>query len=239
MISVCLASFNGAPYIERQLVSIIGQLTGDDEIIVSDDGSTDGTLDVVRQLQKATPIAIHILHNGEPHGYTRNFENALRQAKGDYIFISDQDDVWLPNKIASMVLRLRQPGNMMVISNAMIADAALNVTHPDYFAVRGIHRSLLGNLVKFGFLGCCMALRREVLHRALPFPEDQHLCTHDNWLYLCAAISGRVIVLDTPLMYYRRHDGVTTTGALNAHKPLSFRLRYRFYLLWHLMRRFL
>ena len=96
MISVCMATYNGEKYIELQLRSILPQLSEDDEVIVSDDASTDQTLDVVRRLNDNR---IKIVHHETDHGYTRNFENALKYAKGDYIFLSDQDDEWLPEKV--------------------------------------------------------------------------------------------------------------------------------------------
>ena len=96
MISVCLATYNGERFIQRQLETIIEQLGEDDEIIISDDGSTDDTLRIIEGLH--SPL-IHVYINNGEHGYTPNFENALRYAHGEYIFLSDQDDVWLPRKL--------------------------------------------------------------------------------------------------------------------------------------------
>lgn len=237
MISVCLATYNGAAHIREQLLSILPQLGADDEVVVSDDGSTDATLDVVRQVASQSSVPFCITSNPGPHGYTANFEHALRQARGEYVFLSDQDDVWLPHKVQTMLRPLAEEGYDLCVSNARITDASLHVTHPDYFAARGVHASLLGNFVKFGYLGCCLALTRCQLLRSLPFPSNRRYCTHDNWLFVCAKAMGRVCILSEPLMLYRRHDGTSTTGALNAHKPLSFRIRYRLYLAWQLLRR--
>lgn len=238
MISVCLASYNGAPYIAEQLRSILSQLGPDDEVIVSDDGSTDHTLDVINALKLQSPTPIHYHRNTGEHGYASNFENALRQAKGDYIFLSDQDDVWLPSKVQVMLRALRQEGYGLVVSNARITDGDLHVTDPDYFAARGVHQGLIGNFLKFGYLGSCMAFTRRVLDIALPLPSDRRYCTHDNWIFLCAQAMDRVKILQEPLLLYRRHEGTSSTGALNAHKPLSFRISYRLYLATQLLRRF-
>jgi len=235
MISVCMATYNGAPYIVEQLQSICAQLDATDEVIVSDDGSTDDTVQQVRSLHDPR---IRIVHNDGPRSYTANFENALRQAKGDYIFISDQDDVWLPEKVQTVVRCLRDEGCSVVAHNAIITDASLRPTAPSYYAIKGhIFRSLAGNLLRFSFLGCCLAIRREVLLKALPFPSDHLLCTHDNWLFLCASTVGRAKVLEQPLIYYRRHAGNTSQGGRNEHKPWTFRIHYRLYLIWHLLRR--
>lgn len=235
MISVCLATYNGAAHIAEQLQSILAQLGADDEIIVSDDASTDQTLAIVQTVSQGTDVPIRITSNPGTHGYTSNFEHALRQAQGDYIFLADQDDVWLPNKVTTMLAALRDERYDLCVSNARITDAELHVTHPDYYAARGVHRGLLGNFVKFGYLGCCLALTRRQLQRSLPFPPERRYCTHDNWLFVCALAMGRVRVLDEPLLLYRRHEQTQTTGALNAHKPLSFRIRYRLYLAWQLL----
>lgn len=235
MITVCLATYNGARHIAEQLQSILAQLGTDDEVIVSDDGSTDPTLDIVRQMAGTSATPIRITLNPGEHGYTANFEHALSQARGEYVFLSDQDDVWLPGKVATMLHALHDEGYDLCVSNARITDAELNVTYPDYYAARGVYRGLLGNFVKFGYLGCCLALTRRQLGRSLPFPADRRYCTHDNWLFVCALAMGRVKILDEALMLYRRHGNTQTTGAFNAHKPLSFRIRYRLYLAWQLM----
>lgn len=237
VISVCIATYNGASYILLQLQSILSQLGLDDEVIVSDDGSTDGTLDVIRQVAVKSRTPIRILSNPGPHGYTPNFENALRSAQGDYIFLSDQDDIWLEDKVTTMLLPLREEGYALAVSNAMVCDdEGQPLPTSDYFALRGVSRGLCGNIVKFGYLGCCLAFRREVLDRALPFPSNHRLCTHDQWLYLCGELTGKVKVIERPLIRYRRHGATATTGAFNAHKPLSFRLRYRLYVCWALIR---
>ncbi len=96
MISVCMATYNGEKYIERQLDSILAQLKENDELIISDDGSTDRTAEILARY--GTDKRIRILH-GSFHSPIYNFENAIKQAQGDYIFMADQDDIWLPGRI--------------------------------------------------------------------------------------------------------------------------------------------
>ena len=104
MISVCIATYNGARYIGEQLASILKQLSAEDEVVVSDDGSTDGTLDIVRSFNDRR---IRIVDGPRRHSPTLNFEWALRNAKGEYIFLADQDDVWLPDKLKAATDMLR------------------------------------------------------------------------------------------------------------------------------------
>ena len=100
MISVCMASYNGEKYIKEQIDSILKQLSDEDELVISDDGSTDNTLSVIQSIHDKR---IKLIHNQGEHGYSRNFENALKNSKGDYIFLSDQDDVWKDNKVETIL----------------------------------------------------------------------------------------------------------------------------------------
>lgn len=111
MISVCIATYNGAATLHEQLSSILSQLSPDDEVIVSDDGSTDATLDVVRAFDN--PI-IHIVPGPQTGSPIDNFEHALRQARGEYIFLSDQDDVWLEGKVQRMLAALKGGADCVV-----------------------------------------------------------------------------------------------------------------------------
>jgi hypothetical protein len=148
--------------------------------------------------------------------------------------------VWLPNKVETIVHNLRDEGYSIVAHDAIVTDAHLKTIAPSYYQIKGhIFRNLTGNLIRFSFLGCCLAIRKEVLVKALPFPSDHLLCTHDNWLFLCAAAIGKAKVLDEPLIYYRRHAGNTSQGGQNEHKPWMFRIHYRLYLAYHLLRRIL
>ena len=103
MISVCMASHNGGKYIKQQIDSILSQLSLEDELIISDDGSSDSTIEIIKRCNDSR-IKLYVMeHNSKgmkPHYYvTKNFENALKYVNGDYIFLSDQDDVWCPNKV--------------------------------------------------------------------------------------------------------------------------------------------
>lgn len=237
MISVCLAAYNGERYIGEQLRSILGQLGPEDEVVVSDDGSTDGTVAAVEALHDSR---IRLVHHTErasyPHTFdytTHNFEHALRHARGELIFLSDQDDVWLPGKVPLMTGALRDA--LLVVSDCRVTDAVLRVTHPSYFVFNGSRPGLWRNLAHNSFLGSCMAFRRELLDRALPFPRDS--VPHDIWLGLLATRLGAVRFVPEPLMLYRRHDlAVSSAGA---RSPFSFaqKLRLRMTAVMHLYAR--
>lgn len=236
MISVCIATYNGERFLRQQLESIVSQLSEGDEVIVSDDGSTDHTLDIVEKIaNKNRHLTIRIFHNEGEHGFTANFENALRQARGEYIFLSDQDDVWLPNKVRCCMQHLKKAD--WVASDAVIINAEGEQIGNSRWAIRRPYRTFLGNVIKIGYIGCCMAMRRTVLSRAFPFPPNRTLCPYDYWLTLLAFTYYKVKVVDEPLIQYRRHGGNVSTGGENAHCSAKFRLSYRLYLLAHVFAR--
>jgi len=237
-ISVCMASYNGAKYIRGQIDSILVQLTEFDELIISDDGSTDGTTDLINSYNCGK---IKLLHNTKhesdrPHlAVTRNFENALRHANGDYIFLSDQDDVWVINKISSMVnlLKIKE----LVISDCVIINNNFEILHDSLFQLKKSRPGLIRNIIKPRYHGSCMAFTREVLDIALPFPK--HLVTHDAWLGLIAECFFPVLFLEKKLVLYRIHDKNVSRQISKSSNSLYFKLNYRVYLAIHLLLRFL
>lgn len=237
MISVCIASYNGAGFIREQVDSILPQLAEGDELIVSDDGSTDGTLDILRSYGDPRIRIFHHRKEPKPNKFdytTSNFENALRQAKGDIIFLCDQDDVWLPDKVERMLEAIGN--NLLVLSDCMLVDENLKVMHKSYFELNGLHKGIVGNLVRNSFLGSCMAFRRELLGYALPFPA--HSVAHDIWLGLLARYHGKVSFLTTPTMLYRRHEATVSASGGESPFSLAFKIGYRIRILFAFLKRY-
>lgn len=230
-ISVCIATYNGEKYIKEQIDSILVQLSVNDELIVSDDNSTDRTVDVIKRISDSR---IKIFFNTEK-GYTSNFENALKQVTGDIVFLSDQDDVWAKNKVEVCMEALEYYD--LVVSDCEIINARNEVISDSYFRLRGVKRTRFGNLVTFTYLGCCLAFKSEILEKALPFPLNRSFCTHDNWLFLVGSFFFKHKVLNEKLIYYRRHDGNVSTGGLISKTSLSFKIKYRIYLCYFLIKR--
>ena len=232
MISVCLATYNGASTIHQQMSSILAQLSPEDEVIISDDGSTDGTLDVVRAFNSSIVRIVQGPSTGSP---IDNFENALRQAHGEYIFLSDQDDLWLEGKVQRMLAALKA-GADCVVSDCHVTDDALNVTAPSFFAHVGLHEGRWYNLLMRNFyLGCCMAFTRRVLLRSLPFPRC--IPMHDIWIGNIAAFTGRVEFLHEPLICFRRHGDNASCTARKSPYSLWAKLKFRIDVLFPLISR--
>ena len=224
-LSVCMATYNGEKYIREQLESILKQLKEDDEVIVSDDGSKDHTLDVVRSFGDAR---IKIFENHGEHGYTKNFENALKQSTGDIIFISDQDDVWMDNKVEKCLQALKD--HELVIHDAAMTDENLTITAPSHFQKYGVKKGFWKTLLYTRYTGACMAFTREfMIKRVLPFPKQQKYCPYDYWLAYLGEFYHEAIVLDEPLILYRRHEGTALTAGEYSTRSLWEKIFTRIY----------
>lgn len=222
MISVCIATFNGEKYIISQIHSILSQLESTDELIISDDHSSDDTVHLIRQINDSR---IRIYFNDEAsRGYTRNFENALKHAKGEYIFLSDQDDIWFDDKVELTLKALNQSD--FTVSDAMVVDENLKVLIPSHFDQVSVKRGFVTNFLKTRYIGACMAFRRKVLDAALPFPKNNQFCAHDYWIAIVAECYFNVSLIRQPLIYYRRHQTNASSGGLARS---NFSLLHRFY----------
>lgn len=210
MISVCMATWQGERWLDKQLDSLLAQLGVDDEVVIADDGSTDGTQ---AQVLKRSDARIRFLAaSGRRLGPVYNLERALRAARGDYVFLCDQDDIWLPGKVVACLEALRHSD--LVLHDAVLlrsgADGNTEVS-PDaerLFNIRKPRHGVWPNTWKNCYTGCCMAMRRRVLDAALPFP--QALPMHDQWVGLVAEAMFPVAFLPVPLLAYRQHAGNAT-----------------------------
>lgn len=227
-VSVCMATYNGQNYILQQLVSILNQLGPSDELIISDDGSTDETLSIVESLDDKR---IKIYHNQSNHGVVGNFNNALVHASGDIIFLADQDDIWADNKVEIMMDKLKDYD--AVVHNFLFMNGEGVVSDNDFFSIHPSRSGFWNNLYRNGFMGSCMAFRKKVLDDALPLPK--HILWHDMWIGLMAEKKGRTCFIPDTLLYYRRHgDNVSATGEKSTFSRW-FQLKYRLQMLWYFL----
>lgn len=199
-ISVCMATHNGERFIAKQIASIRSQIGSDDELIISDDGSVDRTVPIIASFKDPR---IKIVTLPRPMTIAKNFENALARARGEIIFLADQDDLWLPGKVATMSLLLGQYD--LVVSDCAIVDEADVVIDPSFFRLHRSREGLIRNWFRNCYVGCCMAFSRRVLTAALPFPAM--IPWHDQWIGLIAEAIGRTRFFPGVLMHYRRHSG--------------------------------
>lgn len=208
MISVVIASYNGEKYIKKQIESIICQLNIDDEVIVSDDGSSDDTLNIVAKMSE-NDSRIKLI-NGPRKGYNKNFENAIRCAKGDYIFISDQDDEWMPNKVSIILETFKHnPEIKCIRHDCYVVDDKDNIIIDSYNTYRKANINYKKNFVKNTFTGCCMCVEANWLKKLLPFPENFF---YDAWIGIISCKFDKAKIINDKLIKWCRHEGTVTNA---------------------------
>lgn len=210
-VSVALAAYNGERYLLSQLTSILSQLGEADEVVVVDDASTDSTAQLVEGLKDAR---IRLLRNSSNQGVFKSFERAMRSTSGELVFLSDQDDVWHPDKVRTVTAAFTDPSVSLVLSDATVIDAEGRVLDSSFYRSTGTFEpGLFRTLIRNRYLGCTMAIRRGMMQRVLPFPDKMPM--HDMWIGIVNRLHGKVVYLDQPLMSYRRHgSNVSRSGSV-------------------------
>jgi glycosyltransferase involved in cell wall biosynthesis len=213
-ISLAMCTYDGAKYLQEQLTSIMTQTRLPDELVVCDDGSTDTTLDILDKFFKNAPFEVKVYHNKKRLGPTKNFEKAISLCKGDIIFLSDQDDVWLPHKLATIVeLFLKRPDVGYIFSNALVVDeklfplgytmwgSVLFTTHQRRSFKNGYQLEIL---LKYNVVtGATMAFRKNIKDLILPIPD---VWVHDEWIaLLSSALEIKGDFIEDSLIKYRQH----------------------------------
>jgi glycosyltransferase involved in cell wall biosynthesis len=217
-----MATYNGARFIKEQIDSILIQLKANDELIISDDRSTDSTIQIIKSYNDPR---IKLFIHERPGGPTENFSNALEKATGDFIFLADQDDVWLEQKYEKMLKLLKAYD--LVLSDSIVVDEDKKVLRPSFYAMHGSAPGILKNVAKSSYFGSCMAFRRDILHYSLPFPPTKEI-GHDLWLGLLAELTGKVYFSREALILYRRHAStVTSVGIGKSRRSLLTKLAGR------------
>lgn len=197
-ISVCMATYDGEKYIKQQLDSILSQLSDNDEIIISDDSSSDKTIDIIKNYNDSR---IKLFENQKFKSPIFNFENALKYSSGDIIVLADQDDIWKPNKIVTIKNYMQDYD--LVVSDANIIDKNGIEIKSSFYKLGNSRKGLLKNIVRNSYLGCAMAFNRKVLEKSLPFPKD--IPMHDWWIGLIGEMYGKIYFVEDKLISYRRH----------------------------------
>ena len=211
MISVAIATFNGAKYLSEQLDSILNQSLKVDEIVISDDNSSDGTWDILTQYAERFPATFKLFSNPNPAGCAANFEYALSNCSGDIIFLADQDDVWLKDKAEKTIAMFSDPKILGVYSDSLVVNIRLESLGHTHLELRGYSPAQLKNMQqpetfarRVPPAAHDMAIRRTVLKQLLPFPKLKNV--HDSFIGLTiAALNGWAIMPET-LTLFRQHE---------------------------------
>lgn len=233
MISVAMATYNGAKYIREQIDSILLQSIQDIEIVICDDCSKDETWQILEEYAMKDS-RIRIFRNIENVGFKLNFENAIRHCHGKYIALSDQDDIWLPDHLEQLIKHL---GNKMIAcGDALMVDShnqTLNMllSHQeslDYVPDDELKKAYSVYYFRSPYQGAGMLIKREFFNVALPIPND--IAYHDAWFSELACFYGGINFFPIPILRYRRHER-NVTGDKIRRRP---KLRSWF---WHLRHR--
>jgi len=216
-ISVAMATYNGEKFIEEQLLSILNQTVPPDEIIVSDDGSKDKTLDIVYGIDNVGNTEIKVITNNPNHGFVGNFEWAITHTSGDYIFLSDQDDIWTEDKVEKVIeVFLTHPDAEFVAHNITLIKGSGEVIDAEHYSLptkenlpeNGIiklsrEKYLFDNIEGLTFLGMSICFDRRLAESAIPLQGNG--TTHDGWLTFRAILDDGAYFLNERLTKYRLH----------------------------------
>ncbi|WP_042462518.1 glycosyltransferase family 2 protein [Neobacillus dielmonensis] len=223
-LTVCLATYNGEEFVIRQLNSVIKQLTNEDEVIVVDDCSKDRTIQLIHQTF-GERVKVHV--NERNSGAIKSFEKAISLAKGDIIFLCDQDDVWEDDKVATVLKAFQEQNAVLVVHDATVVNGNLETLDSswNHYNHNNLKQGIIGNIVKNAYTGAMMAFRKELVSDILPFPASIEM--HDQWIALvCMKKKKKIVFIDKPLMKYVRHGGnVTGMKKRSLSEQIKGRLR--------------
>lgn len=222
-----MATYNGEKYIKEQIESILANMRERDELIISDDGSTDKTIEIINEYQDKR---IKII-DGPRKGVKQNFANAIENSTGDYIFLSDQDDIWEKNKVETILKQFEDNNVSVVIHDAKVIDENLQTIISSFFEYRNSGKGVIKNLYKNTYIGCCMAFDKKLKKNILPIPNNIEM--HDQWIGILGEIKGQgTYFLKEKLIQYRRHsNNVSQMKHYGFFKMLSNRIKFIYYLI--------
>ena len=213
MISVSLTTYNGSSYITEQIESIMNQTIKVDEIVICDDCSTDETISILYSYSNKYSNLFKIIQNNKQLGCAKNFEKAIANTSGDFIFIADQDDVWKEDKVEKMIGLLSSANVKGCFSDSSIVDSNLESLGISHLQVRGFSKALFDSSKRKSLLHLFlkrvppaahdMAITSDVKSIILPFPNLPNC--HDTWIGLCLAAINGWICTNEELTFFRQH----------------------------------
>lgn len=218
-VSVAMATYNGEKYIKEQIETILKNLSDNDELVISDDGSSDMTVEIIKSFNDKRIKLIE----GPKKGLKQNFNNAIKNTSGDIIFLSDQDDIWMDNKVNRVVECFKLNNYILIQHDAIVVDENNNVLFESFAEHRKVKTGIIKNLIKNSYHGCCIAFRKELKDKILPIPDNIYL--HDQWIGMIAEVEGKTYFLNEKLMKYRRHS---ENNSSFHHLPINQMIKNRF-----------
>ena len=209
-IDVLLATYNGEKYLKEQIDSILNQSYKNIRLVISDDCSKDDTRKILKEYEKDERVELHLQEKNL--GYIRNFEYLLKQVKNDLYMLSDQDDVWLPEKIEKSLETLKKNNADMVFGDLEVVDENLNTIYPSFGDFMLLNRKIKQqiNSYKLNYLyncvtGCTILSKKKFLKDILPLPYKSKYVVHDHWMALMVSFNGKMTYMPEKYIKYRQH----------------------------------
>ncbi|WP_133966032.1 glycosyltransferase [Eubacterium limosum] len=228
-ISVVVATYNGEKFLESQLDSIFSQIEENDECIITDDGSVDNTIPIIKKYIKKYGKKNIILVNGKGKGFVKNFENGINYCNNEIIVFSDQDDIWEDSKIETIKeVFAFHPEYEVVLHNAKVINESGITIMDSYWEDRNARHGIIKNIIKSSYTGCCMAVKKEFVNTLIPF--NKYTISHDMCIGIISEKRKSAYFLDKKLISYRKHSS-NYSQKLKVISKIKVRLRLlQFYL---------
>ena len=209
-IDILMATYNGEKYLKAQIESILNQTYKNINLIISDDCSTDNTRQILKKYEENDNIQIY--YQKENLGSIRNFEFLLSKVENELYMLSDQDDIWLDNKVEETLNNLEKEDADLVFTDLEVVDENLNIIDKSFNRKMGkihkIQKTLKTDELEYlynNITGCTIMSKKEFISKILPFPKDSKYIIHDSWIGLIVSLNGKISYLDKPLIKYRQH----------------------------------
>lgn len=223
-IDILLATYNGEKYLKQQIDSILRQSYQNIRLVISDDCSTDATRDILKDYEEKDE-RIKVYYQSENLGCTKNFEFLLKQVKNEVYMLSDQDDVWLPEKIEKTYECMEKESADLVFGDLEVVDANLETIEPSFNHFMKLSRKIKKYLHtnRFNYLyncvtGCTIMSKKEWVEKILPLPTKSKYVIHDYWIALIISLQGKVAYMPEKFIKYRQHGNNEVGTEKISHK---------------------
>jgi glycosyltransferase involved in cell wall biosynthesis len=234
-ISIALCTYNGEKYLKEQFESFLRQKLLPHEIVVCDDVSTDSTVKILEDFSRTAPFPVRIYQNDHNIGLTKNFSKAASLCTGEYVAFSDQDDIWLPDRLDACCHKMKEAEleygtdiPLLVYSDLSIIDSEGHFVGPSFMRHQNMWHSdpdPLGRLLAQNTVSGSTALcNKTLMHDCMPFPEV--ITNHDGWFALVAASCGKILFIPETQVLYRKHDSNVVGASPRRGINLRFIARY-------------
>ena len=211
-IDILMATYNGEKYLKKQIDSILNQTYSNIRLIISDDSSTDRTREIIKEYEKKDK-RVYIYYQENNLGYIKNFEFLLTKVKSNIYMLSDQDDIWLPNKVENTYNFLQKQNADMVFTDLIVVDEKEEVINKSFNNLmnltKKINKTINSKEIVYLYncvTGCTIMGISKLINKILPIPTNSKHVLHDHWIALVSSMNGKIAYLPEGTIKYRQHN---------------------------------